>query len=160
MKWTKASEQLPPYPDDPGNHYRLNGRKVHGNFFTDLDGMIFFSVRGFTHETYIIGKPSFVHLEWLDETEPSLTTDDETKLQEEADKLYPNDSNDMTDTMLAENSRAAYISGRRVSYSIQKEMGLLLMDKDGEIEALKGEVEFLSKQLKSCFDSHDISTQY
>lgn len=66
--WVKASERLPKHPDDPGNHFRLHGRKVNGNFYNDNDGMIFFEVRGSTHEPYTIGWKSFVYLEWLDES--------------------------------------------------------------------------------------------
>jgi hypothetical protein len=65
--WVKASERLPDHPDDPGNHFRLNGKKVNGNFYQDSDGMMFFEVRGFTHEPYTICWKSFIYLEWLDE---------------------------------------------------------------------------------------------
>lgn len=66
--WVKASERLPNNPGDPLNHFRLHGRKVNGNFYQDSDGMMFFEVRGSTHEPYQIGWKSFQYLEWLDES--------------------------------------------------------------------------------------------
>lgn len=82
---------------------------------------------------------------------------DEIAIQKEADMRY--DENDKLTDVGKEFCKHAYKEGRRKSLSIQQQMGLLLMDKDGEIEGLKAEVARLEKLLKQTEEISRIATE-
>jgi hypothetical protein len=167
MKWTKAKDQLPePFkvvpckytPDSP------DPRKD-----TELHW-------GFVHKDgHWANQWQHHQVEWLDETESSSSPPtDESALEKEAQAVFPTDPN-MPYRYNQEQSlmQNGYIKGRRKSLSelaaiaencaklqisngediVMLEgnaanMGLLLMDKDGEIEGLKNEVVTLTERLE------------
>lgn len=80
LRWVKASERLP-NSDDPGLHFRLNGRKVNGNFYQE-EGMDFFHVSQKTHEDFSISAKCET-LEWLEETDAPAARPTETPVSGE-----------------------------------------------------------------------------
>lgn len=68
MQFVKASERLPDL-ENPDYHFRLNGKKVIGNFYDkNGEGEIIFFVDGAdVFESYDILQKDFNTIEWLDE---------------------------------------------------------------------------------------------
>ncbi len=64
--WVKASDNLPPSPDSPYYHFRIDGDKVNGNFH-DTEHGVAFTVTGSTFDDYTVYKEHFHRIEWLSE---------------------------------------------------------------------------------------------
>jgi hypothetical protein len=81
----------------------------------------------------------------LNEPDPAIT---DLELEKESKQTFPVPPTDAIDQAMINMQRIGYIEGRRKSLSIQKEMGELLMTKDGEIESLLNDVAELNERLQ------------
>lgn len=99
-----------------------------------------------------------------DESQPDPAIID-LELRAEAEKEFPYTLNDRGKYIDNEYNhiqsarRSAYIQGRTKSIAIQKEMGELLMTKDGEIESLLNDVAELENKLKKTEQIAEIATE-
>lgn len=97
---------------------------------------------------------------WLDE---SISPADESALEKEALLRFPEQNgkeiSEWSNAQIVDLERSAYLAGRRKTLSDQQQMGLLLMDKDGEIEGLKAEVAELKDKLRKTEEISQIATE-
>jgi hypothetical protein len=92
-RWVKASERLPDYGDDPWGHFRLNGRKVCGNFYDKPVGkgsVVCFMVNGHNmFDDYDVSASHFDRLEWLDESAPAASQTYLKQINDNAESTEP-----------------------------------------------------------------------
>lgn len=129
MRWIKASVKPPTGVADEYSWRRASDKQKF-NPVLNINGNIL-------EYAWLRSEFSFDEVEYLDETPPAIEL---MAIEQEAQELYPNDSRDMTDTMLADAQRLAYITAAR-QYM-------------GEIEKLTTRVKELEDHLKGIYEMY------